>query len=82
MLEFALAGGVSLYFRHRTRQPNNVILGWHNMTVVPRIGDRLTGPMGDWRVYGVTWNAQHQDDCAFASIDVLVENWEVPDAVA
>jgi hypothetical protein len=75
MLEFALAGAVSVYFSHKTRSPNNVLLAWHNMTLVPRVGDLMSGPMGHWRVLSVTWVAQNDDHCKFCGrVDVFVED--------
>jgi len=71
--------GVSLYFRHKTRSPNNVLVAWHFMPTVPRVGDRVTGPFGDWRVTDVQWKAGSDDSCPFACIDIHVEDIACPD---
>ncbi len=65
---------VSIYFHHATRSPGNVILAWHDMAVVPRVGDRMKGLFGDWRVAEVIWQAQNDDRCRLACVHVNVED--------
>lgn len=32
---------ITVYFRHRTRTPNNVRAVWHHALVVPRVGESI-----------------------------------------
>ena len=67
---------ISIYFRHHTLTPWNVRLAWHGMTMIPRIGDRITGStFGDWRVVEVCW-AGDVETGGFSCVDIAVEDWE------
>lgn len=64
----------SLYFRHGTRTIGNVRLAWHNVPAVPRVGDQIRGPFGEWVVTHVIWTASNSDICELACIDVHVRD--------
>ena len=66
---------ISIYFFHRTRTPASVRLAWHDMLVVPRAGERVTGPQGDWRIVEVRWNG-NIDASRPRAVDIVVEDWE------
>jgi len=65
---------ISIYFYHRTLTPLNVRLAWHRMLIVPRVGDRISGPFGEWRVVEVRWIGDTNDE--FACVEAHVEDWE------
>lgn len=66
--------GVSLYFHHETRHPHNVIMAWHYMTVVPRVGDHVDSPAGKWEVTNVSWVGADDPSTRFACVDVRVRD--------
>lgn len=45
----------TVYFKHETRHPNNVLLAWYDMWAVPRVGEQIQGPLGTWEVTRVVW---------------------------
>lgn len=66
--------GISLYFKHETRSPNNVILAWHYMLAVPRVGDHIDGPFGEWEVTHVSWRGTSDPTSRFACVDLRVRD--------
>lgn len=64
----------SIYFRHETRSPNNVLMAWHDMFFVPRVGDHVDGPFGKWVVVTATWRGTSDDPSRFACVDILVRD--------
>lgn len=70
---------ISIYFRHKTRVPHNVILAWHDAPEAPAVGDMILPypevQPDEWVVVSRSWFN------GGTSVDVLVRDAEaVPDA--